>query len=311
MANRHRQPVDPLPDFLGIGAPRAGTTWLHTRCAQHPELWVPPVKELHYFDRSPAYQSPVRLAEPSPLRRMLGRAAPAQQYRRGARRLVWQAFRRDVPGAWRWRARFLLGYYDDRWYASLFREAAGLVKGEITPGYSLLTDADVARVRTLMPDLKIIFLMRDPVDRAWSAVRRRDRSSGELLDLLYTPGILERGNYLHTLRTWEHHFPKEQIFIDFYDRLCEAPGALFQDVCRFLEVDPGALAAEAGGRAVNAAPAAEMPRDVHVTLANHYRDTLRGLSERFGGYPTRWHEAAERVLSEAASSATSEHTRQR
>ena len=38
------------PDFLVIGAQRAGTTWLHRVLRQHPALWLPPVKELHYFD---------------------------------------------------------------------------------------------------------------------------------------------------------------------------------------------------------------------------------------------------------------------
>ncbi len=38
------------PDFLVIGAQRAGTTWLHRVLRQHPALWLPPLKELHYFD---------------------------------------------------------------------------------------------------------------------------------------------------------------------------------------------------------------------------------------------------------------------
>ena len=45
----------PSPDFLGIGAPRAGTTWLWTVLRQHPQIWMPPRKELHYFDRAEKY----------------------------------------------------------------------------------------------------------------------------------------------------------------------------------------------------------------------------------------------------------------
>jgi hypothetical protein len=40
-----------LPDFLGIGAPRAGTTWLDRNLRAHPDLYLPDRKELHYFDR--------------------------------------------------------------------------------------------------------------------------------------------------------------------------------------------------------------------------------------------------------------------
>ena len=41
----------PFPDFLGIGAQKAGTTWLHENLRRHPELFLPEEKELHYFDR--------------------------------------------------------------------------------------------------------------------------------------------------------------------------------------------------------------------------------------------------------------------
>jgi hypothetical protein len=39
------------PNFLGIGAQKSGTTWLHDNLARHPQVWLPPVKEIHYFDR--------------------------------------------------------------------------------------------------------------------------------------------------------------------------------------------------------------------------------------------------------------------
>ena len=39
-----------LPDFLCIGAQKSGTTWLYHNLKQHPQVWLPPVKELHYFD---------------------------------------------------------------------------------------------------------------------------------------------------------------------------------------------------------------------------------------------------------------------
>ncbi len=41
----------PTVDFLGIGAQRAGTTWLYRCLQRHPQLYLPGTKELHYFDR--------------------------------------------------------------------------------------------------------------------------------------------------------------------------------------------------------------------------------------------------------------------
>lgn len=39
-----------FPDFIGIGAQKAGTTWLYKNLKQHPNIWLPEIKELHYFD---------------------------------------------------------------------------------------------------------------------------------------------------------------------------------------------------------------------------------------------------------------------
>src|SRR3954454_22181194 len=39
------------PDFLCIGAQKAGTGWLYEQLRSHPDFWMPPMKELHYFDR--------------------------------------------------------------------------------------------------------------------------------------------------------------------------------------------------------------------------------------------------------------------
>ena len=38
------------PDFICIGAQKAGTTWLYWQLAAHPDFWMPPRKEIHYFN---------------------------------------------------------------------------------------------------------------------------------------------------------------------------------------------------------------------------------------------------------------------
>ena len=39
------------PDFLCVGAQKGGTSWLYQQLESHPDFWMPPVKELHYFDK--------------------------------------------------------------------------------------------------------------------------------------------------------------------------------------------------------------------------------------------------------------------
>jgi hypothetical protein len=40
-----------LPNFVVIGAPRSGTSWIHHNLKQHPQIFTPKIKELHFFDR--------------------------------------------------------------------------------------------------------------------------------------------------------------------------------------------------------------------------------------------------------------------
>ena len=103
-----------LPSFLGIGAQKSGTTWLHARLREHPSLFLPAEKELHYFD--------------------------------------WN-FHRPLHG-----------------YARRFADAGDRLPGEITPGYGMLSPDRISFVARVLPGVRLIYLMRDPVERAWSQV---------------------------------------------------------------------------------------------------------------------------------------------
>jgi hypothetical protein len=46
----HWSTGDACPDFLCVGAQKAGTSWLYHQLTLHPDFWMPPIKELHYFD---------------------------------------------------------------------------------------------------------------------------------------------------------------------------------------------------------------------------------------------------------------------
>jgi hypothetical protein len=105
-----------VPDFLVIAPPKTGTSWLFENLRRHPQIYMPPVKELRYFDS-------------------------------------------------KWRRR------DLAWYAAQFARARNRVAGEASPPYALLPDFAIELVRDLNPGLKLVFLMRDPVVRAWSQIK--------------------------------------------------------------------------------------------------------------------------------------------
>ena len=295
---------DPLPDFLGIGAQKAGTTWLARSLARHPAIHIPARKEIHYFDRSLAYPTPDLLADDSRLARLLGPRRRHRELRRKLCRSLRRSARRADAASLGWTWRYYVGRCDDAWYASLFRECAGRVVGEITPSYSVLEETDVAHVRRLMPDCRVIFLLRDPVERAWSHIRmagRKGKRAGsrrleDLAAFADEPAQRLRSDYLRTIRIWERVFPREQLFYGFFDDIEQRPAALLEQVLGFLGLStPNELSDEVLAAPANRADPDPMPDAVRRMLSERYLAQLEGLSERFGGHATRWLETARRA----------------
>lgn len=146
-----------VPDFLGIGATKSGTSWLYVVLKEHPDIWMPFVKELHYFDRSIDYPSPSFLASDRLLKRIIGR----EKHNKHFRGLLAMALKRNICkpnwGQLCWDTKFYLGNYNDQWYMSLFDQGKHKIKGEITPGYSLLELPDVKHIHKIMPNVKVIY----------------------------------------------------------------------------------------------------------------------------------------------------------
>lgn len=285
-------------DFLGIGAQKAGTTWLWSMLRAHPRIWMPPRKELHYFDRSPAYLTPNLLATDSLIERLLSRAPHNCAFRRRCWTHLRYAFgRRDWPRL-RWDLRYYLGSYGDEWYLSLFKEGAGRVRGEITPAYALLDGEDVARIAHLLPRVKIIFLLRNPIERAWSQIRfewTRGRFAGiddlaRVREFIDDPFQSLRSDYLRTLDIWEARFPREQMLVGFFDDITARPAELLNEVLGFLGVEPNGsgLRESKLRQKVHTSKEADMPHEVRVHLAAKYLPDLEKLSARFGGHAERW-----------------------
>jgi hypothetical protein len=187
--------------FLGIGAQKAGTTWLYQQLARHPQVRFPAGKEVHYWD-------------------------------------LLEAGRRDEPEHW----------YQQRFPAS---PAADIRQGEITPAYAVLDSQTVARIAALYPELRILFILRNPIERAWSAAQMALRgaclSNGEasdawFLEIVRGRGSRLRGDYPRTLGLWRQHFGREAVQVLSYDELSAAPRGLLHRVARHLDLDPAPFA---------------------------------------------------------------------
>jgi hypothetical protein len=185
------------PDFLIISPPKTGSTWLAANLRSHPDTFIPKIKEVKYFGRY-----------------------------------------------FRW--------MDFNWYLEQFAPGAGRVKGEASPSYAILPVERIRLIRSLMPGVKLLFLMRDPVSRAWSHAKHNYRyreanfSTGAgplegVSDAKWYANFAHEwtatsGDYLGQLRRWLSVFPREQMFIGFYESIAARPEALLREVFAFLGV---------------------------------------------------------------------------
>src|SRR6266404_7759450 len=129
------------PDFLCVGAHKGGTTWLYQQLDSHPDFWMPPLKELHYFDQ---------------LSRIQRSSSSRCRDERDLRFLESMNSLSAKP------------YMDLEHYARLFEPKGPLLSGDISPNYSTLSNEVIRRIVEYFPSLKVIFLARDPVERMWS-----------------------------------------------------------------------------------------------------------------------------------------------
>jgi Sulfotransferase family len=286
-----------FPNFLGIGAQKAGTTWLHRNLRVHPQIWMPPIKEIHYFDEKVK-------SEGGFLSRLRGDRPADVRWRRQARTQLNQFPGRLSPRDLAWDLKYFFGAPGDGWYSSLFEPGQGKVTGEMTPDYAILEKDAISRIHEIMPRAKIIFMMRNPIERPWSVtdmgLRIRGESIEEIPDRklyrrLDAGRVRLRTDYLRTLRNWGTFYPEEQIFAGFLEDIYFFPEETLRRLYRFLGVDPS-VASRAIRHKVHPGSVSTMPAKFAVYLARSHREEIKQLEERFGGYASFWRFCAERLI---------------
>lgn len=187
------------PDFLMIGGPQSGSTWLHVNLKEHPQICMPqPKKELHYFDNH-----------------------------------------------------FALGY---DWYKNFYLEKRDQITGEICPSYGILSDEKIQIIKAINPDVKLIYIVRNPVDMEISLLNRianqkknayKLNDPAEVRKMLFTQ--YRKGDYAKGLKMVDHdkilphwlkYFDKQSFHICFYEDIKKAPVLLLNHIFKFLDLNP-------------------------------------------------------------------------
>jgi len=267
-----------LPRFLCIGAQKAGTSWLFEHLNHHPELWMPPIKELHYFDHLFVERN---------------RRWTLAHIQTGARRVIrWHVNKTPKPDL-----RFIkyvaqLGTGDvftERWYRFAFSRptAQERVCGDVTPEYCTIPQDGVEYVRKLLGDAKIIYIIREPVSRALSqlrmaAMRRGVATEDEAtwMQMAEEPDVENRGAYSDYIPRWQAAFPAKDILFIPYGRIADEPLALLRDIERFLGV--GEHEFQGLDKRIHASVPIPIPDPVKSLMEAKFAPQRRFIEHEFG-----------------------------
>lgn len=271
------------PDFVCIGAQRAGTTWLYDNLVVHPRTWLPPVKEVHFFDSL------------CPNEELLG--VETSQDPQGPRKYA-PILTRPSLHTVRWIHRYYHEHRTTGWYYRIFEKPSpGLVAGDITPAYSTLDDRGVRFAsRVLAPACRVFMVLRNPMERAWSGLKMtyrfhgRDISGTDLERLTRGfdhPTHRLRSDYVGAVRRWSEAFPgRFRTFL--YDDLEDDPRVFLYDVQDHLRLERFAREGLLGQRSNADRRSLGMPLAVREVLRARYAPLIRELETLVPGVAERW-----------------------
>ena len=265
---RSAQDVDlsTFPDFLIIGPQRTGTTWLHENLIRHPQVFMPQQKELYYFNnlRSSACHPDSLPKVEADLSWYLSHFEPTDEF----------LIKRNQECQASWQEDYDL-----------------TVRGEATATYAVALARDPELLRdlvTLNPNIKVMTMVRNPIDRAWShakkdLVKQTGRKPEEVTDQEWIDFVTNHyqvacGHYQAHARVWRSALKDGNYFAGKFDDILSAPEELLQSAFRFLGIraDTKYISQKAGKR-VNPTGRADIPAAVQSVLDELYSEEIARL----------------------------------
>jgi hypothetical protein len=141
--------------------------------------------------------------------------------------------------------------------------------------------------------LKIVFLIRDPIERAWSHIRFRKPSVLGNLDAikLFIDSDEQslRGDYIKTIENYSSVFSSDNILLCFYDAIISDPQNLLSEVVLFLGGNTNRVKELSTlNNKSNVSKSLEMPIEVYEYLKGKYKKDINKMSSSIGSYSSIW-----------------------
>lgn len=291
--------------LFGMGAAKAGTSWLYRALDLHPQARVRAIKEAHYWnsaaplDKARCLEGMERYAEG--LKRRAIRAEIAAK--------LWQIRNlerqnRDVAGLIKVIGGDRTGH---RAYLDWLTAGAGDAKviAELTPAYGLLPVETMRDMAALTPNVHFVFSMRDPLSRLWShvrmqAVRQKDESEDlaekahsilwRILNRGRETHLTERGDYSGPISRLKEVVSQDRMHLVFFEDLITDEG--FAAFCDRIGLGHHKIDQT---EPVHEGPILPFPDDLREQALDFLRDQYEWVARNVGPLPQAWQDTMART----------------
>ncbi len=267
------------PNFIIPGFPKGGTTWLYNRLVDSSLFSMPAQKEIHFFNRDKNYN--------------LGSSGKENGYFLQRKSLL-RNF--GYEGLYFFREYLKLWEANDDTYLRLFSNT-DLASGDITPIYVLLGEEGIKRMSAKLNGVKILFILRDPIERSWSQFRMTagrnkkpiDRYTLEEIKSFFNqPLQIKRSDYKRGIELFSKHFSKSPIAVIFYDTLLKNPNLFLESAIGFITGVSSDNSSVNLSSKDHVSTKIKMPDEVYKFLKEHLCHQYDWLETTIPHYGEKW-----------------------
>ena len=280
--------------ILGVGAQKGGTTWLHRQLNINQNIDLGFRKEYHIFDA-------IEDANPRGIKNDSGNGFRNKRIKKILNLNQSGKLGKNL-GADRKRTKHIalelafldnLDHYFDYFDYLYLKNSEVEAVGDITPNYAILQAPMFRMIKSRLEEkgftVKVFFLMRDPVERAWSLARMKKRNMDETRQLKFdelqfiSNKTLKdfahiKSSYQHTINNIEKVFDRQNIYYGFYETLFNEMS--YTNIQNFLGISLNKFDTE---QVFNASPkTTEIPPETNQELVHRFRSTYDYMLDRFG-----------------------------
>ena len=274
--------------FLGVGAMKAGTTWITNHLKTHPDIYFTYEKELGYFAYLHDEMSKFTLSDDFRIRKIKNYVEREVGDISNLRNLLY------------WSVNYLRDPIDDFWYLNNF-----VLKGnkkycaDFSNLYAHLDDIGWNHVKSITKNLKVIYIIREPLDRLWSHIRFQLMLDGRIEEAkkwdkreFYEFGkqehIWRNSRYSKIIRTLKKNLNNNQLLILFFEDIKSNPQKLLNKIEKFLNVEERKYDIKQLTKKVNPSKGLQKPEFFDRLFRDELYNEIKELETLGINYKNKW-----------------------